>query len=84
MAAKLDGFFQRSGGYEGSEHYFTSALAARGITPEQQDTKMRNLVALGPIVIKPVTHDRYTVAGHEGFYNPYTDTWESANDLLKG
>lgn len=59
----------------GLEPYLVNALDARGVTMEQHETKMRNLAALGPVVLKVLAHNRYTVNGREGFYNPYTDTW---------
>ena len=48
----------------------------REVTEEQQETKMDNLAKFGCKVIKMISHDKYTVRGETGYYNPYTDTWE--------
>ncbi len=55
-----------------------NTLLVRGITAEQQETKMANLERLakqGYRVIKMIDHDKYEVKGAEGYYNPYTSKW---------
>ncbi|MGI9568414.1 MAG: hypothetical protein ACR2PH_01440 [Desulfobulbia bacterium] len=60
---------------KGFEPYLLNALSERGVTVEEHETKMKNLAALGPVVIKAITHDCYRVKGREECYNPYTDNW---------
>jgi len=65
-------------GFEGSESAFETNFYNRGVTLEQQETKMANLTKLakeGFIVIRAITHEMYEVKGKDGHYNPYTDTW---------
>jgi hypothetical protein len=50
-------------------------LDARGITLEQQQTKMRNLDKIGTERVYKLSHDMYLIDGR--FYNPYTDTWRN-------
>jgi hypothetical protein len=57
----------------GLEPYLVNALASRGVTNEQHETKMDNLAALGCKVIKPIRHDLYKIDGR--YYNPYNDIW---------
>jgi len=70
-------------GYEGSETYLETALAIRGVTEEEHNTKMHNLSELakdGYRVIKMLDHDKYEVEGRKGrkgTYNPYTDSWHT-------
>jgi len=61
--------------------FLENALAARGVTLEQHETKMENLtrISKGGVRILALEHDRYTVEGHPGTYNPYTDTWSHAD-----
>lgn len=54
------------------------ALDARGITPDQQDNKMRNLERFGCVRMVAIAHDTYKIDGYDGFYNPYTDKWRDA------
>lgn len=66
------------GNEKGLDPYLINALAARGVTQHQQETKMRNLsrISAGGVRIKARRHDCYEVDGvHNQVYNPYTDTW---------
>lgn len=65
-------------GYNGSESFEESQLLNRGVTQEQQQEKMRNLIRLakeGFRKVKMIEHDCYEVEGKKGLYNPYTDTF---------
>jgi len=62
---------------KGMEPYMVNALGSRGVTRIQHETKMRNLANLGSKVIKMINHDKYTIRGEAGYYNPYTDTVET-------
>lgn len=72
----MDDFLTR--GWEGRESYLQSQLLNRGVTLEQHETKMTNLIKLakdGFRKIKVIDHDKYEIEGKDGFYNPYTDTF---------
>ena len=63
---------------EEQENRYLKALSLRGVTLEEQETKMKNLTALakdGYVKIRAITHSSYLVEGKEGYYNPYEDTW---------
>lgn len=57
-----------------------NVLAARGVTWEQQETKMNNLsrISRGGIKIRALAHDQYLVEGKEGYYDPYTDAFSGS------
>jgi hypothetical protein len=62
---------------KGLDPYLINALAARGVSQEQHETRMRNLrrISAGGVRIFALSHDCYRVDGMAGTYKPYTDTW---------
>lgn len=69
---------------EKMETYLESNLLNRGVTREQHDTKMNNLRKLaieGYLLINPIAHGVYVIAGKDELYNPYTDKYLKDLDM---